>query len=105
VTWDKKFYAAQNGTHGFSLADIRFSNSTSLWAGGSVVGPSSTGDGAQVPYAWFLRSDDGGNTWYQGNAFLPGLVVMALDSPSDSVSYAASLSTWLIVLSGLTSRS
>jgi len=81
VNWNQTFFEAENGTHSYSLLDIRFSNSTYLWAAGAVLG--------SIPNAWFLRSDDGGQTWTQGSPLLDGLYAMALTSPSTSTSYAA----------------
>eukprot|EP00042_Codosiga_hollandica_P002760 m.12288 g.12288 ORF g.12288 m.12288 type:complete len:448 (-) comp17397_c0_seq1:85-1428(-) len=81
VHWNETFFEAQNGTHSYSLMEVRFSNSTYLWAVGAVLG--------QIPSALFLRSDDGGQSWYQGSPLLVGLYAMSLASPSTSTSYAS----------------
>ena len=103
TTWTENFFQAQTASYGYSLMDIRFSNSTYLWAAGAVLGSSIAsrswwflGDlinyvSGNVPSAWFLRSDDGGQTWAQGSDLIFGLYAMALSSPSTQTSYAAGL--------------
>jgi photosystem II stability/assembly factor-like uncharacterized protein len=81
VKWTQNFFQAQTNSSGYSLMDVRFSNSTYLWAVGAILG--------SVPNAWFLRSNDGGVTWAQASPTLFGLYAMSLSSPSADVSYAS----------------
>ena len=59
------------------VARLRINCMQSVTAAGSVT------------EAWFLRSNDGGQTWAQGSPTLYGLYAMSLASPSVDVSYAS----------------